>query len=128
MKKFSFKPYLDLVIVSYYILTVTMIILFFYYVVISDGLYKQIQIKEIELQYALDNHSNDVTSKIQEELNILQIEDTTYTMNKIKYLFISFVLITLIIVDIKVYNKMKRKNCWYTNFHKNRHYLFFIEN
>jgi len=128
MKKSSLKPYLDLIVVSYYILTFIMIMLFFCYVSISDRTCEQIHIKEIELQYALDSQSIIVASTIQEELNLLKIKDTVCTMNEIKYLIISSILITLIIVDIKVYNKMKGKNCWYTDFHKNRSYLFPIKN
>lgn len=124
MKKFSFMPYLDLAVVSYYVFTSIMMALFFCQIPISDKICGQIHTKEIELQYALDSENYDIASKIQDNIDCLQAENKIYTMNKVKYLFITSILIALVIIDYKVYNKFKDKKCWYTAFHENSCCLF----
>lgn len=123
MKKFSFIPYLDLLVVLYYFFTCIFIMIFFSYVAISDQLYEQIDITESELQYSIDSQNDTATSVLLEKLNVLKEQENKYMICKIKYLLISALMITLILMDAKIYNRIKDKKCWYTSFHKNCSWL-----
>lgn len=119
MRKFSFMPYLDLLIILYYIFTFAIIMIFFLYVILSDELNEQISTTETMLQYSIDSQDDATASVLLERLNILKEKENEYMICKIKYLLISAFMITLILIDAKIYNRLKDKNCWYTNFHNN---------
>lgn len=124
MKKFSIIPYLDLLVILYYFLTFIIVMLFFSYVIISDQLYEEIDLAEFELEYIQDSQDNVTTSVLLEKLNILKEKENEYMICKLKYLFISTLMIALILIDAKIYDRFKDKNCWYINFHKNCAYLY----
>ena len=62
MKKFSFIPYFDLLVILYYFLTFIIVMLFFHYVIISDQLYEEIDRTEFELEYSQYSQNDTITS------------------------------------------------------------------
>lgn len=123
MKKFSFIPYFDLLVILYYFLTFIIVMLFFHYVIISDQLYEEIDRTEFELEYSQYSQNDTITSALLEKLNTMKAKENEYMVCKLKYLFISTLMISLIFIDAKIYDRFKGKNCWYINLHKNCAYL-----
>lgn len=124
MKKFSFSPYLDLLVILYYIFTFIIVMLFFSYVIISDQLNKEIELVELELKYSQNSQNHALKPVLLGKLNILKEKETEYVTCKLKYLSISILMITLILIDTRIYDRIKNKKCWYVNFHKSCAYLY----